>query len=89
MSVLQQRGLPLLARLRVPSVTQGAVSGSLREYVEENSLVQISDPAIIGAWIDRVLEANPQQLEQFRGGKNKLQGYFVGWVPLGMKSARA
>ena len=26
------------------------------------------------------IEANPQQLEQYRGGKDKLKGFFVGAV---------
>ena len=30
--------------------------------------------------MDRVLEANPGQLEQYRGGKDKLKGFFVGAV---------
>ncbi|KAK9287772.1 hypothetical protein L1049_016212 [Liquidambar formosana] len=29
---------------------------------------------------DRVLSDNPKQLEQYRGGKTKLQGYFAGQV---------
>ena len=43
-------------------------------------MVQISDPEVIGKWVDRVLEENPGQLEQFRGGKTKLQGFFAGCV---------
>eukprot|EP00873_Tetraselmis_striata_P042997 jgi/Tetstr1/463261/TSEL_008186.t1 len=62
----------------LPKLLQGAGAGGLRGYVEERGLVQVSDPAVIGAWIDAVLEANPSQLEQYRGGKTKLQGYFVG-----------
>jgi Asp-tRNA(Asn)/Glu-tRNA(Gln) amidotransferase B subunit len=30
--------------------------------------------------IDRVLEANPAQVEQYRGGKQGLIGFFVGAV---------
>lgn len=30
--------------------------------------------------VDKVLAENPQQLEQYRGGKTKLQGYFAGQV---------
>lgn len=30
--------------------------------------------------VDKVLTENPQQLEQYRGGKTKLQGYFAGQV---------
>lgn len=30
--------------------------------------------------VDKVLAENPKQLEQYRGGKTKLQGYFAGQV---------
>eukprot|EP00192_Tetraselmis_astigmatica_P024483 CAMPEP_0117661272 /NCGR_PEP_ID=MMETSP0804-20121206/7449_1 /TAXON_ID=1074897 /ORGANISM="Tetraselmis astigmatica, Strain CCMP880" /LENGTH=530 /DNA_ID=CAMNT_0005468129 /DNA_START=414 /DNA_END=2006 /DNA_ORIENTATION=- len=62
----------------LPKILQGEGQGSLKEYVEKNAMVQISDPAVIGGWIDQVLADNPSQLAEFRGGKNKLQGYFVG-----------
>jgi Asp-tRNA(Asn)/Glu-tRNA(Gln) amidotransferase B subunit len=41
---------------------------------------QISDPAAIEAMVDKVLAENPKQLEQYRAGKTKLQGYFAGQV---------
>ena len=50
----------------------------MRALVEERGLLQISDPAALQAIVDAVLEASPKQLEQYRGGKTKLQGYFVG-----------
>jgi aspartyl-tRNA(Asn)/glutamyl-tRNA(Gln) amidotransferase subunit B len=50
----------------------------VRALVESKGLIQISDPAELAAMVDRVLEANPKQLEQYRGGKTKLQvGPFV------------
>lgn len=30
--------------------------------------------------VDKVISDNPKQLEQYRGGKTKLQGYFAGQV---------
>jgi len=50
------------------------------QIVKDRGLMQISDPAEIEAIVDRVLAANPGQLEQFRGGKDKLKGFFVGAV---------
>ena len=32
--------------------------------------------------VDKVLSENPKQLEQYRGGKTKLQGYFAGQVKI-------
>lgn len=53
--------------------------------MEARGLVQISDPAELAAMVDRVLAANPKQLEQYRSGKTKLQGFFVGQL---MKESR-
>jgi len=41
-------------------------------------LGMISDPAAITAIVDELLAAHPDEVEAFRGGKNKLQGFFVG-----------
>jgi len=40
--------------------------------------VQISDTGAIEELIDQVFADSPKQLEQYRGGKTKLKGYFVG-----------
>jgi aspartyl-tRNA(Asn)/glutamyl-tRNA(Gln) amidotransferase subunit B len=52
--------------------------GSPKTLVEKQGLTQISDPAAIEAMIEQVLQAHPQELEQYRAGKTKLQGFFVG-----------
>jgi aspartyl-tRNA(Asn)/glutamyl-tRNA(Gln) amidotransferase subunit B len=52
--------------------------GSPKAIVEEKGLSQISDPAQIEAMIDEVLAAHPDELAAYRGGKKKLQGFFVG-----------
>lgn len=54
--------------------------GSVKALIEAKGLVQISDPAALGAIIDEVLAENPTELEQYRNGKTKLQGFFVGQV---------
>jgi aspartyl-tRNA(Asn)/glutamyl-tRNA(Gln) amidotransferase subunit B len=43
-------------------------------------MVQITDEEALIKIIAEVLEANPAQLEHYRGGKEKLFGYFVGQV---------
>jgi aspartyl-tRNA(Asn)/glutamyl-tRNA(Gln) amidotransferase subunit B len=58
-------------------LTQG---GSVKELVERKGLIQISDTAELEAMIDEVIAANPKELEQYRNGKTKLQGFFVGQV---------
>ena len=64
----------------LPDLLTGADGKTPGEIVEERGLKQISDPAEIEAIVDKVLAANPGQLEQFRGGKEKLKGFFVGAV---------
>ena len=46
--------------------------------IEARSLVQVSDAREIDRIVDEVLGANPQQVEQYRAGKETLFGFFVG-----------
>ncbi|THG39971.1 Asp-tRNA(Asn)/Glu-tRNA(Gln) amidotransferase subunit GatB [Sphingomonas olei] len=74
-------------------VADGTLSGSLAKQVfevmletgdapgkivEERGLKQTSDTGAIEAVIAEVLAKNPNQLEQYRGGKVALFGFFVG-----------
>ena len=52
--------------------------GGVRSLVERKGMAQISDQASIDALVDSVLDANAAQLAEFRAGKTKLQGFFVG-----------
>ncbi|MGB5211380.1 MAG: Asp-tRNA(Asn)/Glu-tRNA(Gln) amidotransferase subunit GatB [Gammaproteobacteria bacterium] len=62
-----------------------AGEGSADAIIEARGLKQITDSSAIQAVIDQVLADNPGQLEQYRGGKDKLLGFFVGQV---MKATR-
>ena len=65
----------------LPELLDGSAGeDSPRAIVEARGLTQISDPGEIEAIVAKVLEANPGQLEQFREGKEKLKGFFVGAV---------
>lgn len=46
--------------------------------MQAKGLLQVSDEAGVKAFIREVMAANPKQLEEFRGGKVKLLGYFQG-----------
>ena len=48
--------------------------------VEEKGLTQVTDTGAIGALIDEVMAANADKVEEFRAGKEKLFGFFVGQV---------
>jgi aspartyl-tRNA(Asn)/glutamyl-tRNA(Gln) amidotransferase subunit B len=53
---------------------------SAAAVVEERGMVQVSDTGEIDRVIDEVVNANPNQLEQYRAGKEALFGFFVGQV---------
>lgn len=58
---------------------------SPKGLVKERGLLQISDEDSIVAMIDGVLERFPKEVNDFREGKEKLMGFFVGQV---MKETR-
>ncbi|MDA8383560.1 MAG: Asp-tRNA(Asn)/Glu-tRNA(Gln) amidotransferase subunit GatB [Betaproteobacteria bacterium] len=81
-----------LARL-IGRIQDGTVSGKIAKelfeamwstgkepdvLIEERGLKQISDVAALEAIVDEILAANPGQVEQYRAGKDKLFGFFVG-----------
>ncbi|GIL89663.1 hypothetical protein Vretifemale_17419 [Volvox reticuliferus] len=69
-----------IAKDILPDLLQGRGNKGIRTYIEKQGLLMISDEAAIGAMVDKVLEANQKQLQEFRAGKTKLQGYFEGQV---------
>ena len=48
--------------------------------IEERGLKQVTDSSEIESLVDKILKDNPNQLSQFRSGKEKLFGFFVGQV---------
>ncbi|MCD6258747.1 MAG: glutamine--tRNA ligase/YqeY domain fusion protein [Helicobacteraceae bacterium] len=50
------------------------------DIVTSKGLVQISDPAAIEPIIDDIIAKNPENVEKFKAGNNKLLGFFVGQV---------
>ena len=48
------------------------------KIVKEKNLVQITDTSEIENVIDRILSANPKQIEEFLSGKDKVIGFFCG-----------
>ena len=59
--------------------------GDADAIIEARGLKQVTDTGAIETLVDEVIAANPKQVEQYRGGKDKLLGYFVGQV---MKATR-
>lgn len=54
--------------------------GEADEIIEAKGLKQISDSSALEKMADEVIAANPSQVAEFKGGKDKLLGYFVGQV---------
>jgi len=48
--------------------------------IEAEGLKQVTDSGAIEAIVDEILAANPGQVEQYRGGQEKVFGFFVGQV---------
>jgi aspartyl-tRNA(Asn)/glutamyl-tRNA(Gln) amidotransferase subunit B len=49
-----------------------------QKIVEEKGLKQESDPKALEALIDKVITENPDKVKEYKSGKEKLFGFFVG-----------
>ncbi|MBK5291791.1 MAG: Asp-tRNA(Asn)/Glu-tRNA(Gln) amidotransferase GatCAB subunit B, partial [Acidobacteriia bacterium] len=58
---------------------------SAAAIMEREGLKQISDSSALDAIVAEVIAGNPNQVEQYRGGKTAVMGYLVGQV---MKASR-
>lgn len=52
--------------------------GDVDEIIEKRGLKQVTDSGAIEKLIDEIIAANPQQVADYRAGKDKLFGFFVG-----------
>ncbi|GBE12394.1 aspartyl/glutamyl-tRNA(Asn/Gln) amidotransferase subunit B [bacterium BMS3Bbin14] len=81
-----------LARLLI-MIEEGAISGKIAKtvfaamlesgtepdvIVKEKGLVQMSDEGALQALVQEIVAVNPAQAQQFRDGKTKVLGFFVG-----------
>ncbi len=55
-----------------------AGEGDADSIIDAKGLKQITDTGAIETIIDEIIANNPNQVEQYRGGKDKLFGFFVG-----------
>lgn len=58
--------------------------GEVDDIIEKRGLKQVTDTGAIEKLIDEIIAANPQQVADYRAGKDKLFGFFVG---LAMKAS--
>ena len=54
--------------------------GSADEIIDNKGLKQITDTGAIEAMVDEVLANNPEQVEEYKAGKEKMLGFFVGQI---------
>jgi aspartyl-tRNA(Asn)/glutamyl-tRNA(Gln) amidotransferase subunit B len=57
-----------------------AGEGNADQIIESKGLRQITDNSAIATVVQKVIEAHPAQVADYRGGKDKLIGFFVGQV---------
>ena len=67
-----------IAKQVFEAIWQG--EGSADDIIAARGLQQITDGSAIASLIDAVITANPEQVEQFQGGKEKILGFLVGQV---------
>ncbi|CAM8990975.1 unnamed protein product [Rhodiola kirilowii] len=58
----------------------GAKGGTVKGLIKDRDLVQITDAAEIEKMVVQVISENPKQVEQYRGGRTRLQAFFAGQV---------
>ncbi|MBY0553204.1 Asp-tRNA(Asn)/Glu-tRNA(Gln) amidotransferase subunit GatB [bacterium] len=51
---------------------------SAADIIKEKGLSQVSDTTVIEKMVDDILAANPSQVAEYRSGKTKVFGFFVG-----------
>ena len=54
--------------------------GAVDDLIESKGLRQVNNSEELEKVITRILEENPHQVDQFRAGKHKILGFFVGQV---------
>ncbi|MEX2366610.1 MAG: Asp-tRNA(Asn)/Glu-tRNA(Gln) amidotransferase subunit GatB [Pseudohongiellaceae bacterium] len=60
-------------------------AGDADTIIQSQGLKQVTDSGAIETLVEQVIAANPDQVEQYRSGKEKVFGFFVGQV---MKESR-
>ncbi len=65
--------------------TMWAEGGDADAIIEAKGLKQVSDAGALEKIVDEIIAANPAQVAEYRGGKEKVFGFFVG---LAMKASK-
>ena len=76
---------PHVINLSVGKVTWSGTTGTIDAIIEAKGLKQVSDSGAIEKIVDEIIAANPSQVAEYRSGKDKVFGFFVG---LAMKASK-
>ena len=71
--------------VQITGVSATASVGRVDAIIEAKGLRQVSDSGAIEKIVDEIIAANPAQVTEYRSGKDKLFGFFVG---LAMKASK-
>ena len=100
LDIVQSPVSPLQLAGMISLIDKGTISGTIAKkvfeelwknggdaaaIVEQQGLAQVSDTGAIETAIDQIMAANMGQVEEYRGGKDKVFGFFVGQVMKAMK----
>jgi len=88
-SPISAKALGLLVKRIEDKTISGKAAKEVLDFLMENKsdvdsaidtlgLKQVSDTGAIEKMVDDILAANPDKVDQYRGGKDKLLGFFVG-----------
>jgi len=58
--------------------TSEVITGEVNTIVEREGLKQVNDLSALEPMIEKMIKDNPKQAEEFRSGKEKILGFFVG-----------
>ena len=79
--IVEQMGLTISNNIGKQIIIDMMKDGTMAsEIVEKRGLSQISDESAIKAIVQKVVDANPEQVASYKAGKVQLLGFFVGQV---------
>jgi aspartyl-tRNA(Asn)/glutamyl-tRNA(Gln) amidotransferase subunit B len=55
-------------------------SVSVDQIIKKNNIEQISDPDLLTNVVKKLLEMHPKEVQDYKNGKEKLMGFFIGQI---------
>ena len=53
---------------------------SVDQIIKKNNIEQISDPDLLTNVVKKLLEMHPKEVQDYKNGKEKLMGFFIGQI---------